>query len=241
MLKVQLGKKIQKELIALANPQKAIQLMRFFKCGPGQYGAGDIFIGLTVPEIRNIAKIYFKQVNFESIEFLMTSIYHEVRLTALLILTYRIAKAVDESARQQIVEFYIKHIDYVNNWDLVDLSADKILGEYLYDKDRAMLYDFARSNHLWKERISIISTYNFIKKGDYRDTLSIAAILLNHKHDLIHKAVGWMLREIGKRELNTGLFFLNKYYKAMPRTMLRYAIEKFDESLRLKYLKGEIN
>lgn len=236
-----LSDKIIKEIKALKNADKARHQMRFFKCGKGQYGEGDLFLGVTVPEIRKIAKKYFREINLDEIEPIINSKYHELRLTALLILTYKMEKLKDNQSKKLIFDFYIKHIDCVNNWDLVDLSADKILGEYLFDKDRSILFQLARSNHLWKERIAIIATFNFIKKGDFSDTLNIAEILLDHKHDLIHKAVGWMLREIGKRNLEAEIEFLNLHYKSMPRTMLRYAIEKFDENLRMRYLKGEIH
>lgn len=236
-----LSDKLIKEINALKNPDKARHHMHFFKCGKGQYGEGDLFLGVTVPEIRKIAKKYFRDINLNEIEPIINSKYHELRLTALLILTYKMEKPKDNHCKKLIFDFYIKHINCVNNWDLVDLSANKILGEYLFDKDRNILFQLARSNHLWKQRIAIIATFNFIRKGDFSDTLNIAEILLDHKHDLIHKAVGWMLREIGKRNLEAEIEFLNRHYKSMPRTMLRYAIEKFDENLRMRYLKGEIH
>lgn len=170
----------------------------------------------------------------------MQSEFHEHRLTALIILVHKFEKVRTEEEKKQIVDLYFANLDYVNNWDLVDTSADKILGAYLADKDRSLLYQLARTDHLWKQRIAIMATFYFIRNNDFTDTLEIARILLNHEHDLIHKAVGWMLREVGKRGFETEFEFLQKYYREMPRTMLRYAIEKFDEDLRQQFLQGLI-
>jgi 3-methyladenine DNA glycosylase AlkD len=162
--------------------------------------------------------------------------YHEIRLFGLIVWTYKFPKET-EDGRKQIYELYLSNTEYINNWDLVDLSAYKIVGEYLLDKERSVLYDLANSNDLWDQRISVISTFAFIRNKEFEDTLNISKILLNHSHDLIHKAVGWMLREVGKRDLKIEEEFLQKYYKDMPRTMLRYAIEKFEEDKRQRYLK----
>jgi 3-methyladenine DNA glycosylase AlkD len=228
---------ILNDLKALSDPEKAAFLPRFFKAGPGEYAEGDVFIGVTVPKIRSVAKKY-SSASMAQVKQLLRSRVHEHRLTALLILVDKFAKA-DASDRGRIVAFYLDNLDHVNNWDLVDLSADKILGAYLFEnKDRRILDELCDSGHLWRQRVSIISAFYFIRKGDFGDTLRIAEKLLTHKHDLIHKAVGWMLRETGKRDRKAEEIFLNKYYRIMPRTMLRYAIEKFSEDDRQKYLKG---
>jgi len=237
---MKLIKNIQKELHSFASEEKAAVLTKFFKTGRGEYAEGDKFIGVTVPNQRIVAKKYYSEISFVEIGELLKSPIHEYRLTALLIMVFKFEKNKNSSERNQIVELYLKNPDYINNWDLVDLSAPKILGAYLFDKDKTILYDFAKSGHLWKQRIAIISTYYFIKKKHFEDTFRISEILLFHKHDLIHKAVGWMLREAGKMNLSAEIEFLNRHYKKMPRTMLRYAIEKFDEDIRQKYLKGVI-
>lgn len=235
-----LVKIIQKELSSYSSKEKAFFLPKFFKTGKGEYAEGDKFIGVTVPNQRLVAKKHFSKISLNEIEELLHSPIHEYRLTSLIMLVYKFEKLISDVDKKEIFDLYVNNTDYVNNWDLVDLSAPKIVGAYLCDKDRTLLYDFAKSNHLWKQRIAIISTYYFIKKNQFEDTLRISEILLNHKHDLIHKAVGWMLREVGKIKLDVEINFLNKYYKKMPRTMLRYAIEKFNEDLRQKYLKGNI-
>ncbi len=228
----------RKDVKKLSNPEKAQFLQRFFKTGKGEYAEGDIFLGIVVPVQRQIAK-KFKELSFDGLKELITSKYHEERLIALLILVERFKKA-DENEKGKIVKFYLDYRKGINNWDLVDLSAPKILGEYLLDKNRSLLFKFAKSNDLWEKRIAVLSTFAFIKKKDFSDALKIFEILLNDKHDLIHKAVGWMLREIGKIDLKTEEKFLKKFYKTIPRTMLRYAIEKFPEIKRKAYLSGEI-
>ena len=225
-----------KDIKKLSNPEKAQFLQRFFKTGKGEYAEGDIFLGIVVPVQRQLAK-KFKDLSFNKLKELITSKYHEERLIALLILVERFQKA-DESEKEKIVKFYLDYRKGINNWDLVDLSAPKILGEYLLDKEKSLLCKFAKSNDLWEKRIAVLSTFTFIKKKDFTDALKIYEILLNDKHDLIHKAVGWMLRELGKVDLKTEEEFLKKHYKTMPRTMLRYAIEKFPEKTRRAYLKG---
>jgi len=231
---------IQASLETYSIPVKAESSQRFFKTGPGQYGEGDIFIGVSVPDQRKVAKQFFKQATFEDIIFFLTHEIHEYRLTALFLMEYKFAKAKDEKNKKEIVDLYLNNLDSVNNWDLVDSSAPKILGHYLFDKDRSLLYDLADSGHLWRQRVSVLATYYFIKNNDFTDTLKLSEKMLNHKHDLMHKAIGWMLREIGKKDQKTEENFLKKHYKKMPRTMLRYAIEKFDEEMRQAYLKGTI-
>jgi 3-methyladenine DNA glycosylase AlkD len=229
--------KLKQDLQNLANPEKAKTLQRFFKTGKGAYGEGDVFLGITVPEQRKTAKKH-SDLTFKDVQKLLSSKIHEHRLTALLILV--IKYSADETGKKEIVDFYLKNTKNINNWDLVDLSADKILGAYLIDKDKSILYKLVQSDNLWDRRIAIMATFHFIKNSQYsqfKDTLKISGILLNDTHDLIHKAVGWMLREIGKREQGTEEKFLKKYYKNMPRTMLRYATERFDENKRKFYLK----
>ena len=231
-------KKIKEDLEKAANPEKVNIYQRFFKTGKGEYGEGDIFIGLTVPKQREIAKKYVS-LDLNDVKDLLSNKVHEYRLTGFLILAYKFEKA-DEKEKKNIVEFYLKNIKSANNWDLIDCVADKILGNYLIDKDKEILYELAKTDNLWKKRIAIISTFGFIKNNQFEDTLKISEILLKEKHDLIHKAVGWMLREVGKRDIKTEEVFLKKYYKTMPRTMLRYAIEKFDSKKKAFYMNRKI-
>jgi 3-methyladenine DNA glycosylase AlkD len=225
---------LQSRLLSLANPQHAAVLARFFKTGPGQYGEGDIFIGVKVPILRKLAK-EFQTLPLPEVECLLHSEIHEARLVALLILIMQAAKA--DKARKVIYDLYLANTKHINNWDLVDLSAPNIVGAYLEKRSRRPLYRLARSSSLWERRISILATFHFIRLGDFDDTLSIAEILVGDKQDLIHKAVGWMLREVGKRDLATEEGFLQLHYQIMPRTMLRYAIEKFPERKRRMYLQ----
>ena len=217
-----------------ASLEKAKIYARFFKCGPGQYGEGDQFLGLTVPQSRSIAKKYLTLSEMDLEKLLLSSI-HEHRLIALLILVEKFKKA-DEDTKKDIVHFYLAHTTQINNWDLVDLSADKILGNYLLDKDRAILYRLVRSSLLWERRISIITTFAFIRQKQFGDTFKLAELLLNDKQDLMHKAVGWMLREVGKRDEAALERFLQKHYRNMPRTTLRYAIERFDKEKKKRYM-----
>lgn len=226
---------IEKDLHQLSNPEKAKILTGFFKTGKGQYGEGDIFLGITVPQSREIANRYI-QADFHTIGKLLQSKVHEHRLVALLILVEQFRKA-NEKSKKTIVYFYLKNITFINNWDLVDLSADKILGEYLFDKNKLLLKKLAKSNNLWEKRIAIVSTFAFIKRGKFDETFKIAELLLNDKHDLIHKACGWMLREVGKRNQKEEEKFLKKHCKKMPRTMLRYAIERFDKKKKEFYMQ----
>ena len=222
----------------LANPAQAKILSRFFKTGKGEYGEGDEFLGIKVPISRSIAK-QFKDLTLTEIQELLNSPIHEERLIALFILIEHFKKA-DGHIKKIIFNFYLRNTKRVNNWDLVDLSAERIIGVYLLDKDKSMLFKLARSKNLWERRIAIMSTFHFIKNGNYETTLAIADMLLKDEHDLIHKAVGWMLREIGNRNLKVEETYLKEHYKTMPRTMLRYAIEKFPEKKRQAYLKGEV-
>lgn len=229
---------IQNEIKKNANPQKAALLQRFFKTGPGEYGEGDIFLGIMVPVQRSIAKKY-KDLPLKDIKALLHSDKHEERLIALLILVEQFKKG-DEQLKEDIFTFYHLHRKRINNWDLVDLTAHIISGSYLMDKDKTILYKLAESENIWDRRIAVLSTFHFIKNNVFDDALGVAELLINDKHDLIQKAVGWMLREIGNRDINTEEGFLEKHYKNMPRTMLRYAIEKFPEKKRLAYLKGTV-
>jgi len=216
---------LKRELSFYSNFEKANILQRFFKTGKGQYGEGDIFLGIIVPNTRKVAK-KFTDLSLSEIKKVLYSRVHEERLCALLILVEKFVTAnLDE--QKKIFEFYIKNAKQANNWDLVDLSAPKIVGAYLLDRPKEVLYKFAVSKNLWEKRIAIISTFTFIKNKKYTDTFKISEILINDKHDLMHKAVGWMLREVGKRSLVEEENFLKKNYKKIPRTMLRYAIEKF--------------
>jgi len=227
---------LKKDLDKLRNPAKAEHLSRFFKTLPGGYAEGDIFIGLTVPNIRTVARKY-GNLPLPQAKHLLQSGVHEHRLTALLILVDRFRRS-GEPEREKIAAFYLDNLSHVNNWDLVDLSADKILGNFLFDKNRSILYTLCRSDQLWRQRVSIMSTFFFIRHDQFDDTFRLAEQLLSHKHDLIHKATGWMLREVGKRDKKAEENFLKKHYHTMPRTMLRYAIEKFAPKERESYLKG---
>lgn len=226
---------LRKELKINANPEKAEVLRRFFKTGPGQYGEGDVFIGIVVPILRKIAK-KFTDLPLEKILVLLKSKIHEERLIALLILIAQFNSG-NILEKEEIFQLYISHTSFINNWDLVDLSAEKIVGVYLDGKSKEILYNLARSDSLWERRISIVSTFHFIKKGIYNDALAIATILLMDKEDLIHKATGWMLREVGKRcSEEAEEAFLREHHSKMPRTMLRYAMERFSPEKKRLYL-----
>ena len=230
------------QMLAHANPAQVDGLARFFKTGPGQYGEGDRFLGIKVPVTRSVVKSCWKRVGFPELETCLASEYHEVRLAGLLALV-EIFRHGKEDLRQDCAHFYLAHTDRINNWDLVDLSCYPLLGEWLLDKDRTLLYDLARSGRtLWEQRIGIVSTMTFVRHGQLEDTFAIADILLHHPHDLIHKAVGWLLREAGKRDQTALEAFLkgNGRYQTMPRTMLRYAIERFPEERRQQYLSSTI-
>jgi 3-methyladenine DNA glycosylase AlkD len=231
---------IKSELYKLSDEEKAKTLQKFFQTFPGGYAEGDIFIGVSVPNQRKVAKRYYQKISMKELSDLINAEIHEYRLTALFILVQKFVKTKQEQEQQKLIDFYLHNLDRVDNWDLVDSSAYKLLGAFLYDKERSILYQLAESENLWHQRIAMIATFYFIKQNDYSDSLKIAKLLLNHPHDLIHKAVGWMLREIGNRDFKVELQFLRKHYKTMPRTMLRYAIEKFDNDLRKKFLQGYI-
>jgi len=229
---------LQVTLRKLANSQDAQSQRRFFKTGPGEYGEGDVFIGVRVPEIRKIVAS-IKNPDLEIIKELLSSTIHEERLLALLLMV-RLFEKGDDKTRADIRECYINNIDSVNNWDLVDSSAPNILGAYLFTKNKKPLYGLVKSSSMWHRRIAIMASFQFIKQGQFKDTLKLSKILLSDEHDLIHKAVGWMLREIGKRDLAVEEIFLKQHYAMMPRTMLRYAIEHFPETRRQRYLKGKV-
>lgn len=222
----------------LGSPKVAKTMQWFFKTGKGEYGEGDLFAGIKVPVQRKLAK-EFKDLSLNDTKDLLGSPIHEERLISLFILVNKYEKG-DYIEKEKIFSFYLKNRKGVNNWDLVDLSAPKIVGKHLLDKDKSILIKLASSKNLWERRISILSTYEFIKNGKFDTALKISRILLKDNHDLIHKAVGWMLREIGKKNIAVEENFLKTHYKKMPRTMLRYAIEKFPEAKRKKYLQGKI-
>jgi len=224
--------KLRKELKIKASSQKAKILQQFFKTSKGEYAEGDIFLGVVVPEIRKVAKKY-SSLKLEDVAQLLHSKIHEERLAALLIM---VGKFQAGKEKGKIYNLYLKNTKHVNNWDLVDLSADKIVGDYLFNKPKVILYKLAKSKNIWERRIAIMATFNFIKNNKFEETFKVAKVLLGDKHDLIHKAVGWMLREIGKRDRKAEEKFLKKYCRKMPRTMLRYAIEKFPERKRRKWL-----
>jgi len=227
---------VRRALRQSASPERAANVARFFKTGKGQYSEGDVFIGPTVPEQRLVAR-QFRDLPLAESDKLLTSRIHEERLTALLILVHQFTNAIDDGLRERIYRLYLKRLPLINNWDLVDSSAEYIVGGWLADKDRTVLDRFARSKHLWTRRVAMLATFQYIKEGSADDALRIAALLLDDPHDLIHKAVGWMLREVGKRVSPAQLrAFLKAHVTAMPRTALRYAIERFPASERAKWL-----
>jgi len=220
--------------------EKAIGSQRFFRTGPGEYGEGDIFWGLSVPIQRNISREYYTRLSLADLGSLIKHEVHEVRLTTVMMLVLKYQHAETHEAKAEVVNLFMDSMAYINNWDLVDSCAHLILGDWLLDKDWSILKALAATDHLWTQRIAMIATLAFIRKGVYQPTLEIADILMDHKHDLIHKAVGWMLREVGNKDYQTEYGFLLPRYKTMPRTMLRYAIEKFDEPVRQAFLKGTL-
>lgn len=232
-----LTEQIVERLRELGNDEIAAHSQRFFKTGKGEYGEGDRFLGIRVPVIRKCVKDYRSIALEETLE-LLKSPYHEARLLAALILVAQYGSAESRSQQGIIYRAYLSHTRCINNWDLVDSSADRIVGAHLFSGDRKPIYRLARSGNLWERRIGIMSTFHFIKQGAFTDTLAVSELLLNDEEDLIHKAVGWMLREVGKRDQKVEEVFLDKHYQKMPRTMLRYAIERFPEKERLAYLHG---
>lgn len=197
-------------------------------------------MGVTVPDQRAIAKSFYRDIPLDDLSDLIQNQYHEVRLTALIALVYRYEKTKTEAGQKELADFYLHHLDWVNNWDLVDTSCHSILGHFYWKKDKTLFFHMAGSHGLWRQRVAMISSLYWIKKGDFDDALTLAEALIDHSHDLMHKAVGWMLREIGNRNIEVELAFLKKHYRAMPRTALRYAIEKFSEDLRQDFLKGRV-
>ena len=228
-------KEIKQDLQKLKNPKKAKVLAGFFKTKKGEYGEGDRFLGVIVPNQRKVAQEYYKVLDLNDIKNLLSSKIHEYRFTALIVLLLKFKKA-NAKEQKEIVDFYLDNAKSINNWDLVDVSAPNILGKYFLNKDKKILYKLAKSKNLWEKRISIISTFEFIRNKNFNDTLKISEILLTDSRDLIHKAVGWMLREVGNRDLKIEEEFLQKHYKKMPRVCLRYAIEKFDQEKKIYYL-----
>jgi len=231
-------KEVKAHMQELSNLKIAEHSLRFFKTGPGEYGEGDVFLGIRVPVTRKVAR-KFRELSLDQILKLLKSKFHEERLLALFMLVALFKKG-DDIEKKNIYNAYLGHTDSINNWDLVDGSAHQIVGGYLFERDRRPLYKLVKSKSLWERRISMIATYTFIKKNDFVDTLKLSEILLPDEEDLIHKAVGWMLREVGKLDLEVEEKFLQKHYKKMPRTMLRYAIEKFVEKKRQGYLQGTV-
>lgn len=229
---------IKNEMRKLANKEIAEHSQRFFKTGKGQYGEGDIFLGIRVPVLRKIAK-KFRRISLAEVSKLLESKFHEERLLSILMLV-NLFKSGDEDDQELIYELYLDKTKFINNWDIVDISAGNIVGAFLFEKDKAPLYRLVFSENLWERRIAIVATFYFIRNDEFDDTLKIAEILFTDKEDLIHKAVGWMLREVGKRVIEIEEEFLEEHYLKMPRTMLRYAIERFPETRRKMYLKGQI-
>jgi 3-methyladenine DNA glycosylase AlkD len=229
-------KVVVSELAKYADQNTAKDLKRFFKTRPGEYGEGDLFLGIRAPVLRRLAKKH-RALSLTALGQLLRSDYHEERLLALCVMILQ-AEVKNENALENLYRLYLENTGHVNNWDLVDCSAPHIVGRYLQDRSRAPLYKLAASSSLWERRIAIISTFHYIRQGEFADALRIAELLLADNEDLIHKAAGWMLREVGKRSPPTAEAFLDKHCRAMPRTMLRYAIEKFPKAKRLRYLKG---
>lgn len=225
---------ILSEIKSLADEEQALHLQRFFKTGKGQYGEGDLFWGIKVPVTRAVAKKHYKSISLEQIDELIKNPYHEVRLLALILMVFKYENAESQT---EILELYLKNVGYINNWDLVDLSAPKIIGRFAYEnKNYSVIYNLADSNHLWSERISVVAQWYIIKQGEFAPILKLSEKFLLHEHDLMQKAVGWMLREMGKVDEKPLYEFLDKHHKVMPRTMLRYSIERLPENKRLYYM-----
>lgn len=223
-----------------AIPAKGALLQRYFKTGPGGYGEGDLFLGVPVPEQRKIAKAISQDASLPQLSELVQHRYHEMRLTGLLALVYKFEKTRNESLGLEIVDFYLGHLDYINNWDLVDTSCSQVLGAFYWKKEKFLFFSLAESHLLWRQRVAMISAFYWIRKGEFTDALALAEKLKNHPHDLMHKAVGWMVREVANRNFEVANEFLKKHYRTLPRTMLRYAIERFPEELRQDFLKGRV-
>lgn len=226
--------KIINEIKSYSNEKFAIHHSHFFKTAKGEYGEGDLFLGLRVPTVRFISKKYFKKISLTQVNILIKNPYHEIRLAAIIMLVLKYEKAQTKE-KEEIFNLYLANINHINNWDLVDLSAQYIIGPFIFDSSEK-LWELAKTSHLWSQRIAVLSTLYFIRHGSYQATLDLSKYFLTHKHDLIHKATGWMLREIGKRDINTLYTFLDEHHKVMPRTMLRYSIEKLSEDKRKAYM-----
>ncbi|MCD0476888.1 DNA alkylation repair protein [Chryseobacterium sp. LC2016-29] len=234
-------KEIKESLAVLSIPEKAAFFPKFFKTGKGEYGEGDLFLGVKVPDQRAVAKEYYAKISLEELSELLSSPYHEHRLTALIMLISKFEKTKDLSVKEEIINFYLKHLDFINNWDLVDTTCYKILGRYAFENQKEnLLRELADSDQIWHKRIAVVGTMHYIKKGSFELTKEFVTQNLYHPHDLMHKANGWLLREMGNKNEEELISYLNQYYKEMPRTCLRYAIEKLDEELRQDYLKGRI-
>ena len=234
-------KQIFEALNDLSIPEKAAFLPKFFKTGKGKYGEGDLFLGVAVPDQRSVAKEFYSKISLKELSELLSSPYHEHRLTALLMLISKFEKTKDLSGQNEIIEFYLNHLQYVNNWDLVDTSCYKILGRYAFENQKEILLrDLADSDQMWYKRVAVVGTMYYIKKGHFELTKEFVSRNLDHPHDLMHKANGWLLREMGKKNEAELISYLNEHYKIMPRTCLRYAIEKLNEDMRQDYLKGRI-
>lgn len=231
---------VKDELFASAVPGKREVLSSFFKTGVGEYGEGDVFLGVPVPTQRALVKEFGGEMDLDELHVLLGEEFHECRMTALLFLVRMFEKCKSEELRKVYFDFYIHHIDCINNWDLVDLSAPQIVGGHLKDKERSLLYEWADSQHLWKQRVAMVSTVTFIRNDEFEDAMRIADKLLSTKESLLQKATGWMLREVGKKDYQVEYDYLKKHYKEMSRTTLRYAIERFDESVRKSFLRGEL-
>lgn len=230
---------IQNRFRLLGDSSRAISNLRFFKTGKGEYGYGDSFLGIRMPVVRQIAKDNIG-LSIGHTKTLIKSKYHEERMLGLIILVNKYAKCGSDDEKERLYQIYISHFKYVNNWDLVDVTCPHIVGKHLINSDRSVLYQWAQSDNLWTKRIAMITNWWFVRKGDLQDVFNIAEILLDDEHDLIHKAVGWMLREAGKKDMKKAEDFMARYYQTMPRVMLRYAIEQYPESKRQEYLKGKI-
>ena len=234
-------KEIKEVLAVLSIPEKAVFFPKFFKTGNGEYGEGDLFLGITVPDQRAVAKDYYAKISLDELSQLLSSEYHEHRLTALLILILKFEKTKDQAIKDEIISFYLNHLPYINNWDLVDTSCYKILGRYAFENQREdLLRKLSASDEMWHKRIAVVGTLYYIRKGSFNFTKELVTKNLHHLHDLMHKANGWMLREMGNKNEAELITYLNQHYREMPRTCLRYAIEKLDGKVRQDYLKGRI-
>lgn len=232
---------IKEALMALSVPEKAAFFPKFFKTGKGEYGEGDLFLGVKVPDQRQVAKEYYTKISLEEVSLLLSSGYHEHRLTALFILIFKFEKTKDAAVQEDLVKFYLNHLQYLNNWDLVDSGCYKILGRYCFENQRDdLLRNLSGSETMWHKRIAVVGTMHYVKRGSFELTKEFVTQNLRHPHDLMHKANGWLLREMGQKNPKELTGYLNTYYREMPRTCLRYAIEKLDEDLRQDYLKGRI-